>query len=92
MTKKQRNIFYKKLLVAICKNPSVKYGLCTYIKKLRKYFWVIDACEFLEYYLPELLAQRPKGKTKYSFWYPESSEGWGKRIRAVEKAIELTNN
>ena len=84
MTKQERHKFYKELLIYVCKDPKITYGLCTAIHTASNWRHDMHSC-------PEIQEQRPKDYGKHGlFWFPLTCKGWEKRIAIIEEAIELT--
>ena len=93
MTKKQRHVFYKKLLKEVCKDPSTLFGLCFYIDRLPDYYIEIYNNKEFETHLPELWGMKPKHKNTGNpdYWFHNTPDGWKKRIALIEQCIELTS-
>lgn len=82
-----RHEHYKIILREICKDPSVEHGLCYYIRnKFGYYVWD------LELQFPELYSLKPYGKISGELWFPSTSKGWEKRIKLIERCIEMTRS
>ena len=94
LTNEQRLIVYKALLKRVCKDPSVKEGMCRYLntlldnsKKLPSE-WVFYGGVGKMSALPELNANR----NNKLYWAPRTKEGWKLRIKWIEKAIIEVQN
>jgi hypothetical protein len=89
LTPEQRLLVYKKLLKVVCKDPSVKYGMCQYLSCLLDFSdkmpikWSCCGGVFKMSCLPEL----NKHNTYTSFWAPCTKKGWERRIKWIEQAI-----
>lgn len=88
--KEERHEFYKTLLRKVCRDPKCDYGICVAISQL-SFPFNSSIKDF-----PEIYNQRPPYK-KYCgpsrlYWFPLTYKGWEKRIKIIEKAIEMTKS
>ncbi len=102
MTKKQRHEFYKTLLEVVVNDPIVNIGICMYIRdviinsnnrKLKNYIYDNGSTYFMMYKLPELYNKAPekwKEDPHCNYWYPKTSKGWEKRIKAIFDCVNET--
>ena len=93
----QRHDVYKDLLDIMLRKYIMPKGLCGYLDMMvdnqsgMPLNWLhASSQDKLEFYLPELLAQKPLVTYDRWFWFSRDEEGFWKRIEAVKKAIELT--
>ena len=92
LTKEQRHLVYKELLKVVCKDPSVDYGMCSYLMCLldgdkrmpERWGWLFGGGKM------ELLPELNKHSNGRSYWAPLTYEGWETRIAWIEQAIEDT--
>jgi hypothetical protein len=89
LTNEQRLLVYKELLKAVCKDPSVEHGMCSYLIRLldhnskMPYNWHRHGGLVKMNALTEL-NRRDNGRP---YWAPLTEKGWEKRIGWIEKAI-----
>lgn len=86
---RKRNKFYRKLLKAVCEDPSTDFGICYYALKLGEPLY--PATYYFKESFPELYELKPKKNFDRHYWFARTSKGWEKRIALIEKAIEMTS-
>jgi hypothetical protein len=93
LTPQQRLLVYKELLKVVCKDPSVKHGMCHYLYTLldnsnkMPIEWHYYTGLTKMRYLPELNKYRGNISSHWGYWAPITEKGWEKRIGWIEQAI-----
>jgi hypothetical protein len=93
LTPEQRLLVYKELLKVVCKDSSVKHGMCYYLlslldnsKKMPLRWGFLLGCSKMTY-LPELNKHGGNHTISFPYWAPCTKKGWETRIKWIEQAI-----
>jgi hypothetical protein len=96
LSNEQRLLVYKKLLKVVCKDPSVKYGMCNYLGALLDHSnempltWSLYTGVYKMRHLPELNKHSQNDYVMNNlsgYWAPLDRKGWETRIGWIEQAI-----
>jgi hypothetical protein len=93
LTPEQRLLVYKELLKVVCKDSSVKKGMCYYLSSLLdnsekmplRWSSLLGVCKMV--YLPELNKHGGNHTISFPYWAPTNKKGWETRIKWIEQAI-----